>query len=72
MPLAYVDHDDRSAAGRTGTGLSLRQNALDPGFMGFRLVRRGAPPDQLAKRYATTDSMNAAFTPYGLVRVVPE
>ena len=42
------------------------------GFMGFRLVRRGAPPDQLAKRYANSDSMNAAFTPYGLVRVVPE
>src|SRR6266567_6518250 len=31
---AYVDHDDRSAAGRTGTGLSLRYYALDPGFHG--------------------------------------
>ena len=33
---AYVDHDDQPAAGRlpgrTGTGLSLRQDALDPGF----------------------------------------
>jgi hypothetical protein len=33
---AYVDHDDQPAAGRlpgrTGTGHSLRQDALDPGF----------------------------------------
>ena len=28
----YVDHDDRSAAGRNETGLPLRQDALDPGF----------------------------------------
>jgi hypothetical protein len=47
-PLARVDHEDRSAAGRlpdacrrTGSGLSLRQNAhWIKGFMAFQLVRR--------------------------------
>ena len=31
-----VDHDDRSAAERTGSGLYY---ALDPGFMAFQLAR---------------------------------
>ena len=36
----WVDHDDWSAAGRSETGNPLRQNALDPGFHGVRMVRR--------------------------------
>jgi hypothetical protein len=42
-----VDHDDRSAAGRTGTGLTLRYDALDPGFQGASPAGRigvGCPP----------------------------
>jgi len=36
----WVDHDDWSAAGRSETGNRPRQNALDPGFHGLRMVRR--------------------------------
>ena len=36
----WVDHHDWSAAGRSETGNPLRQNALDPGFHGVRMVRR--------------------------------
>ena len=36
----WVDHHDWSAAGRSETGNPLRQNALDPGFHGLRMVRR--------------------------------
>jgi hypothetical protein len=30
----FYNHFGYATAGRTGTGLSLRQNALDPGFHG--------------------------------------